>query len=195
MDRLVLHPTAVAEWQALVKDAEGLLSIHLSEEIESYLVFLLIRFMGRPEMAETVFATEFLSHVSEWGSQRLQTLKDIGDRCLLFSGLFPGRARKRRVRISYFVKLGQSAYFSLSVQRQQREMAHLFSELGTQFVGLMDILQSMREIEGKAYSLDLLQAEELWTDLKSEHALGFLKQMVQSSAFYPGGLFPEHSKQ
>lgn len=193
MDRLVLNPTSVSQWQALVKDAEGTAAVHLTEDIESYLVFLLMRFMGSPEVAQTVVADEFLAAWNQLGTQRLQTLKEIGDKCLLFSGLFPGRARKRRVRISYFVKLGQNAYLSLATQRH-KEMARLFAELGGQFVGLMDILHNMRELEGKVYSLDLLQAEELWTDTQSPHALKSLRRMIHESAFYPGYLFPVNQK-
>lgn len=185
MDRLILHPTVLAQWHALVKDAEASADIHLTEKIESYLVFLLVRFMQSPEITRTVVADEFLAGVNQLGSQRLQSLRDIGDKCLLLSGLFPGRARKRQVRISYFVKLGQNAYFMLSSQRH-KEMAHLFFELSEQFVYLMDILHTMPEVEGKVDSLDLLQAEELWTDTNSIHALRSLKRKTRHLNFYPG---------
>jgi hypothetical protein len=183
MDRLILHASSTAQWQALVKDAAGASEIKLTENLESYLVFLLMRFMGSPEIVQTILANEMLAGLSQLGTQRLQTLRDIGDKCLLFSGLFPGRARRRRVRISYFVKMGQNAYSTLSAQKH-KETAHLFDALSRQFVDLMDVLQTMREIEEAGRSLDLLQAEELWTDTHSLHALKSLRRITQSQFLY-----------
>ncbi len=43
----------------------------------------------------------------------------------------------------------------------------------------MDILHSMHEVQGQGAFLDLLQAEELWSDARSPHALKTLKQASQ----------------
>lgn len=177
MKQLILYPSSIAQWQALVQDAESLASVNLTEDIQSYLVFLLMRFVNRPEVAQSVMAFEFLNSITQVGTQRLGGLKEMGDKCLLFSGLFPGRARKRRLRISYFINLGQSAYALLAEQRDKK-MAHLFFELSHHFVALMDILHSMREIEAEYTSLDPLQAEELWADTRSVHALKHLQHIA-----------------
>jgi len=180
MEHLILHPTSTAQWQALIKDASVFSSIKLPEDLESYLVFLLMRFAENPEMVHSILALDFLQSLEKLGKERQDKLRDVGDKCLLFAGLFPGRARKRRVRISYFVKLGQSAYASLSESssRNPKELASLFSELCLHFVGLMDVLQTTRELEENQASLDPLQAEELWSDTKSLHALQTLKRIT-----------------
>ncbi len=175
---LILHPTPTAQWHALVSDAKKISSIKLTDNLESYLVFLLMRFVGDTDVAHSVLAIDFLESLEKLGQARLQKLRDVGDKCLLVAGLFPGQARKRRVRISYFVKLGQNAYSSLSKTRGN-ELAILFAELCDHFVGLMDILQTMRELEATQTSLDPLQAEELWSDTHSPHALQTLRQMTQ----------------
>ena len=177
MNQLILHPTSTAQWQALVQDAEDLSSIQLTETLESYLVFLLVRFMNNPEIAQAVMAEEFLNSMAQRGKQSWHLLRDTGDKCLLLSGLFPGRARKRCLRIGYFVNLGQSAYASLAEQKD-KEMADLFCKLNYHFVGLMDVLHSMREIETEYPSLDFMQSEELWTDTRSVYALKCLKRMT-----------------
>lgn len=178
METLILHPTALAQWKALVGEAENLSSITLTEELESYLVFLLMRFSLHPEMAQSILATEFLESLKKIKMLKQESLRDVGDKCLLFAGLFPGNARRRRVRISYYVNLGQRAYGSLS-DSYFNTLAKLFSDLSDQFVELMDILHSMRELTGEQKMLDLLQAEELWCDTKSQHALNTLRSVTQ----------------
>ena len=44
MTRLILEPTSVAQWQALVREAQSECNCNLDETLESYLVFLLMRF-------------------------------------------------------------------------------------------------------------------------------------------------------
>lgn len=44
---------------------------------------------------------------------RSERLKDIGDHCLLFAGLFPQHAERRQVRLGHMVELGQNAYHQL----------------------------------------------------------------------------------
>lgn len=143
MNSLVLHPTAVAQWHALINDAQHTSQVLLNEELESYLVFLLVRFAGQPQMAQSVLALEFLESVSEAGRRSSEKLQEVGDKCLLFSGLFPGRAKKRRVEISYFVDLGQSAYATFA-NHAGSTISPLFTELSLHFVALMSVLHATR---------------------------------------------------
>lgn len=189
MESLILHSTPTALWQDLILQAEKENSLRLSEELESYLVFLLMRFSKNPEVLHSVLATDFLLSVNELRQgikhgvkhgikhESDQVLRDVGDKCLLFSGLFPGKARKSRVKISYYVKLGQSAYDSLS-GIENSELASLFSQLSHYFVSLMDVLQTLRELNHDKIKneIDLLQAEELWHDTHSLHALKILRK-------------------
>jgi hypothetical protein len=85
MDKLIIQPTAMAEWHSLVLEAEVASSLELGEELESYLVFLLLRFSARPEMAQSILALEFLQSLHTLGEKRLEQLRDLGDKCLLFS--------------------------------------------------------------------------------------------------------------
>ncbi len=106
-------------------------------------------------------------------------MRDVGDKCLLFSGLFPARAEKHRVAVSYYVELGRQAYHLVSVNLRHPETARLFKELKGQFVKLMDTLQCMRELAGEDQALSLLQAEELWRNVHSTHALKILQRCVK----------------
>ncbi len=143
METLVLHSSATAQWQALVSEAQAITHTKLGEDMESYLVFLLMRFANHPEIAHSLLAIDFLKSLQSLGRERAENLRDLGDKCLLFAGLFPGRARRRRVRISYFIELGQNAYSSLALDTKALALSSLLSELGQLLLGLIDVLQKM----------------------------------------------------
>ncbi len=181
MDKIVTHSTSTNQWRALVTEASQSCRISLCEDVESYLVFLLMRFTGSPQMAHKVMAMEFLHSINRLGSQKTQALRDVGDQCLLYSGLFPGRARRRRVRVSYYVNIGKSAYMSLANLGRYTDTT-LFAALAAQFVPLMDVLQTMREVDNQMASLDAIQAEEIWADTGSSHALKTLKAFTSGDS-------------
>jgi hypothetical protein len=181
MDKIVTNSTSTTQWKDLVTEASQACQISLHEDVESYLVFLLMRFSCSPQMANKVMALEFLETLNSYGTNKSLALRDVGDQCLLYSGLFPGRARRRRVRVSYYVNIGKSAYLSLAEYGRKSEN-NLFGTLANEFVSLMDILQSMREVNNKAMYLDPIQAEELWSDTGSVHALETLKGFASAKS-------------
>jgi hypothetical protein len=167
MTTLVLQPTDLAQWHALVAEAQQACDSNLDEPLESYLVFLLMRFADRPELARKIMALEFL-RAQQTDSQQAGNLRDVGDQCLLFSGLFPQIAEKRMVRVSYFVNIGRSAYGQLS-SLVDRQSERLFSNLAGGFVAIMDVLHAMRGLSGTP-ALQPLAAAELWADTGSHSA-------------------------
>lgn len=164
-EKLILQPTATSHWKELLQDAEHKCNCSLDDEVESYLIFTLIRFTQNPHLASTALAPDFLKTQYLAGHARQQQLRDVGDQCLLLSGLFPQRAEKRLVRVSYYVDLGRSAYDHLS-QLLRQAMAELYRLLAHQFVQLMDVLQNLRSEP----ALQPLQALELWADTGSDNA-------------------------
>lgn len=160
MSELVLHPTNTAQWHALVNEAQSSCELDLEEELESYLVFLLMRFTDRPDMASSVMALKFLESSGSDGRVRADRMRDVGDQCLLYCGLFPSRAIRKRVRISYFVDLGRSAFHDLA-ERTENSLADLYHSLAFGFVGMMDVLQAMRCLNEQA-GLDPALAIDLW---------------------------------
>jgi len=181
---VVLQPTVTAQWQNLLQEAQKACSHPLGPDLESYLVFLLTRFTSEPELASGLLAMEYLTSLELCKTERATSLQTVGDQCLLLAGLFPGRARQRRVRISYYVHLGQNAYSQLSALCHQ-PLALLYNGLSSEFVALMDTLQAMHELEDKAMFLDPLQAEELWQDTRSPHALQTLRRNAPLAPILP----------
>jgi hypothetical protein len=165
MTQLILEPTSVAQWQALVQEAQAVCDCNLDETLESYLVFLLMRFANRPHCSARIMAEDFLNSCSARGSDRIDRLRDVGDHCLLFSGLFPQLAERRLVRISYFVNIGRTSYSQLS-DVLDRSWARVYGNLSDAFIVLMDVLHAMRGLGGQTL-LTPIQALELWQETGS----------------------------
>lgn len=173
--------TSTAQWQALVTEAEAACRCSLGEEMQSYLVFLLMRFARRTEVAASVLALEYLNGVLSSGRQRLDQLQEVGDKCLLYSGLFPHRAERRRVKISYYVDLGRSAFSQLAANGRVAPQYALYQNVADTFVPMMDVLQAMRTQGGAVAVLTPLQALELWQDTGSMRALDELRQATSGT--------------
>lgn len=170
MQPLVLHPTSTAQWRDLVQEAARHADRPLDEDVESYLVFLLMRFTADAALASRTMALEYLESLLASGRERRDRLRDVGDQCLLFSGLFPQVARRRRVRVHYFVELGRGAYDQLAAEAAH-SLAAIFRALAEGFVPLMDVLQAMRRMgDGGHPLLDPLEAFELWDATGSREA-------------------------
>jgi len=172
MDKLVLQPTATAQWHNLVNEAQVAAHCQVDVTLESYLVFLLERFTRRPEMMSRILAMDYLETTNQ-GQQNHDQLRDIGDHCLLFSGLFPQLAERRLVKISYFVSLGKSAYqrIAADIYNSREQINDLYISLTHGFVQLMDILHAIRGMNSTAQEqLKPFQAYELWQDTGSSQA-------------------------
>ncbi len=172
---LLLEPTIEAQWKHILEQAEHQSRCQLDEELESYLIFTLIRFTQNPQLAVQALAPEYLQQFRLKHHASRQQLRDIGDQCLLISGLFPQRAEKRLVRVSYYVDMGRSAYQHLSTLLKQA-FARLYQHLSHNFVPLMDVLQNIRPDP----ALLPLQAFELWQDTGSAHARALLSQSTNA---------------
>lgn len=180
MESLILHPNSTYEWQTLVSDASQNCNIELNDDIESYLVFLLMRFVNETNLAKKVVAIDYLKSYKKSGSHKELKLRDVGDTCLMFSGFFPERAQKRSVNIGYYVNIGQSAYNNLS--NTNNTLSTLYSDLSNNFVSLMDILQTMRKLNTEESLLDPITATELYTETSSKSALKDLNLHLNNKA-------------
>ncbi len=180
--QLVMEPTEAAQWHTLVSEAEAAAHTTLDETSESYLVFTLMRFTERPEMAASLVGLDFLESARQAGGQAREQLRDVGDKCLLFSGLFPQLARKRLVKVSYFVDVGRAAYGQLQ-SRTHQQVAELYGRLQADFVAMMDVLQAMREMGGdERLQLDAMGAMELCQDTSSRRAHTTLTRHTRSES-------------
>lgn len=143
MKNLILHPTDISQWYALVTEAEAASHLNLNENTESYLVFLLQRFVQTPELIESVVALDCLTAFQGPTQLQMEQLKIVGDKSLLVCGLFPGLADRRHVSLDYYSQIGQAAYLTVS-ELQAHTSAELYLQLSQHFPRLQKILQAMR---------------------------------------------------
>ncbi|MCD6055839.1 MAG: hypothetical protein K0R12_801 [Gammaproteobacteria bacterium] len=171
MKDFLLQSTSMAQWHAVLNEAQASRIMNLAPDLENYLVFLLMRFTSEIALAEKRVALDFLESVESTGLKHDEKLQQVGDTCLLLSGLFPGIAERRWVKVSYFVDVGQSAYGVLA-QRKQSSERDLFTELCNGFVAMMDVLQATRNValEQSIAPQKTLTDIELWNDTRSQSA-------------------------
>lgn len=162
-------------WRDAVKQAESRCSVSLTDQLESYLISLLMQYADKPGIVKQIFATAFLDALQKQIQERQTALRNVGDQCLLFAGLFPKAAERKQVKIDYFVDLGRSAYAAISQTTND-----LYSSLAMQFVVMMDVLQCVRHDA----SLLPLEAYEQWRLVGSERALQYLR------AYSEAGIYP-----
>ncbi|HHF7367557.1 TPA: hypothetical protein ACPSKY_002691 [Legionella bozemanae] len=143
MKQLILHPTDISQWHALVNEAQVATQLMLTENTESYLVFLLMRFSQGPKLIESIVALDFLESMHRPRTLQMELLRDVGDKSLLFCGLFPGIAKRRHVSLDYFSEMGQAAYLTIG-ELEGKHTADLYIQLSEQFLTLKQILQAMR---------------------------------------------------
>lgn len=174
MLNMTANPGSDAEWRTLVGAAEARTGCVLGERIENYLVNLLIRVSTRPDLCDGLIALDQLTSQPPL-KPRADHLRDIGDQCLLFAGLFPDLAEQRGVRLSQFVSLGQTAYRQLH-ELLPGESGHPYADLYLAFTNLLDLLHTMRELcDDEAGGLTPLHAFDLWSDTGSLRALRYIR--------------------
>lgn len=147
-------------WQTLVRDAENRAQRMLDEELESYLVFTLMRFTADGELSTRVMALDLLDSLRSSGASNGLKLRDVGDRCLLLAGLYPEQARRRHVSLDYFCNVGRTAYDQLSVHLREA-LRELYGRLSNAFHALVRVLVEVRRLSGQWQGLDPLARLEL----------------------------------
>lgn len=184
MSHVMLHTPDTALWHALVGEAQAVAGYTLAQETESYLVTTLMRFMGNMEQnaRKHTDSMGLLDDFMDTGKIRYGNMQDVADQCLIFAGLFPDYAGQKQISLNYFVELGQGTYAELAAGKPDNVYAHMSRD----FVKLMDVLQSLREIDDGYSCLDPIQAHELWAGTGSHNARKTLENMSGSTFIVHG---------
>jgi len=133
------------QWHTLVSDAQSASGIHLNSSLENYLVNTLIHYTQRTDIAERVFAIDYMLAQHEQGHTRRNQLRELADQCLLYAGLFPQYAKQHNVNSKYFIDLGRSAYFDLATIKDS--ITSIFEELCQSFIKLMQTLLAIPKLK------------------------------------------------
>ncbi len=174
MGKISTDSTVESEWHQLVLDAAKKCNQELDEDLESYLVFALIRFTRQTDLASSVLALEYLQGIDKSGHQKYEHLRDLGDKCLLYSGLFPQSSQRKMVNLGYYVNIGISSYSQIS-SLFHKGFAKLYDRLASCFVSLTDVLHSMRELGGIPVMTEK-EKYSYWLNFNSQYAKQSLEE-------------------
>ncbi len=140
------EPTRIAEWKELVTEGQEKSGFRLTEPVENYVVITLDANTANSQLSSSVIAIDFLNNIHIHSVKNSQTLRFIGDQCLILAGLFPDRAKRKNVSENYFRHLGENAYYVLSFASSPTKLDRtLFYQLFENFAELIKVLQAMRE--------------------------------------------------
>lgn len=126
---LITSSSELALWHSLIGEAQHKSHSYFSEEIESYLVFLLIRNQTVADLTLSI-ALEYLHAQS-----KPDALQRIGDRCLLLCSFYPEYTNRRILSESDYIEIGRSAYHSIHDT--------LFEVLSKEFIKLKTVLHAI----------------------------------------------------
>lgn len=143
MSTILTDTSQTALWADLIRQAESGAALQLGEELESYLVFVLIGHTRDVQLHRHVMALDYLLARAESGTRHKQELRELGDRCLLLAGLYPEQAERRLVSVDYFLALGSRAYGELSAALRAA-VGELYEHLAQAFQRLVRVLMELR---------------------------------------------------
>ena len=143
MDRTFNQGAPAELWQALVHEAATRGGTPLDDTRESYLVFVLLRYQRDDTLLARTQALDWFGAQLQCGTPRADALRDVGDRCLLIAGLYPGLATRRRVQADYFIEMGRGAYLEVA-EASRHAYATLFEQLARSYRELVRTLRAMR---------------------------------------------------
>ena len=138
-------PNEIAQWHSLILDAQSDLDFYLPESIEHYVVMTLHSYTTNTAFTSAIIALEFLKAIEDNSIINLQKLRDVGDHCLILSGLFPERAKRKNVSSEYFERIGKEAYYNLSFAQTRWVFdKDIFLKLCENFSDLIRLLNKLR---------------------------------------------------
>lgn len=168
------HLADTAPWRALLTKAQFVARVELHGLIEEYLVGVLFRSAiapVRPEAGEAATAA-----VRGEAPEDVDTLRTIGDNCLVYAGLYPEHAIEQDIALADFVRVGAAAYREFGILTADP----MFTMLADCYVEIIGVLHTLRDVEDDAVCLDPMNAFQLWQDTGSTHAWHTLRRFTDS---------------
>jgi hypothetical protein len=151
-----LHTADTRTWRALIARAEAEVMVNLAPDVEAYLNRMLVRNLSASAAAGA--RQRLLIAGPTNASSGLRELSEIGDRALLVSGLFPDLAACYAIPVSSLIDIGKYAYRVCAARAEEP----LFACIARDFVRIMDVLRTMRELDDGVRGLDAFSAHQRW---------------------------------
>lgn len=125
----------------------------------------------------------FLAEATEAPTEdeRNFALQRIGDISLFIAGFFGEALARRQVDVDYYVRMGGSAYGSLSERvrgsMRGRIYTAVFAELASKFQDFVDVLTEVRDEARGNDDIDILRLYDVWLKTGSKRAERTLRRL------------------
>lgn len=159
--------TSVDEFfHEVVSEAIEEVDLEASEPASWYLVGLLGD-MSRTRLPDEPLGVK-LAQPAQDATERLRTLKQVGDTSLYVAGFFAESLSRSLVDVDYYVGLGQSAFGQLAKSfGPQKSLTEVYEELADKFPKFVDVLAEVRKKTDFA-TPDIGKLYEMWLRTRDE---------------------------
>ena len=111
-------------------------SLYVSDLLSSY---------ATQTLTNQALCLDLMRAATETPGVKIKQFKRVGDESLMIAGAFPQQLRKKPVKISYYVRLGQIGYSNVAVLFRDRlhdeHFQHLFEDLSENFEVLRCVVE------------------------------------------------------
>ena len=137
-----------SQWLQLILNAEKLTGYQLRHELKNYLSLTLQHYTSELTLPTSIIALSYMEALNLSGTKQSYELRNIGDQCLLLSGLFPERLSRKSISLDYTITIGRQSYSQLADKNHIEQWdSNLFYSLQDHFIGLVDILYTIRHTQ------------------------------------------------
>ncbi|MEM7588681.1 MAG: hypothetical protein AAF320_00725 [Myxococcota bacterium] len=160
MSRIVTVSDVQEYFYTAVQKAIQKTRVEISQESQAYLVQLLCTFSrcehayAGVEYKQQPAIALLLQRAQEADApEAMRTFKHVGDCCLYTAGLFEESLTRRGLTRTYYVGMGESAYYHLSALLSQKmsSTAGLYEQLSQEFSRLVHALHALAEQTNQPY--------------------------------------------
>ncbi|MDD9950092.1 MAG: hypothetical protein OXT67_00875 [Zetaproteobacteria bacterium] len=179
-----------------VADALRQESLEVDEQLEFYLVHLLVDFInpGKTfsplllggEILDTPLALVLGKALETEGADKLRIYKTLGDTSLYITGYFNDYFNRKPFGMDYYINLGKQAYaavcdLSRVYPAQCPHGPNLYQSLATEFSSYVDVIAAIAERLSPCQNTNLLSLYERWLEQGGER----LRKKLQQEGVVP----------
>jgi hypothetical protein len=160
----IIHETPMEFFRSLLGDALQQERVTVAPITEFYIVQLLAGEVSDGHHPTEILADTFAGALTSPPRERIRILRSVGDRALVFSGLWWERDRRPRrpAHVAYYVQLGSMAYRIIG--------GSPFDEMASKFEGIVDTLARVSTDVLVTSSSDVLRIYLMWQETQSRLA-------------------------
>lgn len=160
----IIHTRPEVFFREALEEAMQKESVVVSPSAHAYVVSVLVRQVHDGYHPDETLGDRFARALSATHFDRIRTLRDVGDRALIASGLWWERQYRplRMSHATFHMDIGRRAYESIG--------GDPFEELSENIEGLVDALIRLGTDHSLKTARDVLRLYMLWQETRSRHA-------------------------